>query len=164
MWTQRKPDSLNTAQPWKLWATLAILQGEGAFLIFYGALLLPRDVLEAKTLAIKHVPSQMTPGLPGTIVEAIKSLFAKTLDSKDVLLAAVTLPKFRLSQVREEIRKQPIKLLLTTENHSLTEEPAAQMHGAQPAAAVCGCPPPLWWTAHRLQCVYIHWNRYQGLS
>lgn len=86
--------------------TLAILQGEDAsFFIFNGSLLLPRYVLEAKTLAIKHGLSQMTPGLPGTIVEAIKSLFSKTLDSNDVLLAAVTLPKFRLRRVREEIKK-----------------------------------------------------------
>lgn len=106
------------------------------FCIFNGPLLLPRYVLEAKTLAIKHGLSQMTPGLPGTIVEAIKSLFSKTLDSKDVLLAAVTLPKFRRSRVREEIGKQPNELLLTTEYHSLTEEPPAQMHDAQPAAAI----------------------------
>ncbi|KAK0147989.1 hypothetical protein N1851_012356 [Merluccius polli] len=47
----------------------------------------------AKTLAVKHGLSQMTAGLPDIIVGAIKGRFAATLNSKDALLAAASLPK-----------------------------------------------------------------------
>jgi hypothetical protein len=46
----------------------------------------------AKTLAVKNGLSKMTGELPDIIVKAIKSRFAATLDSKDALLAAVSLP------------------------------------------------------------------------
>ncbi|KAK0141109.1 hypothetical protein N1851_021911 [Merluccius polli] len=77
---------------------LDILQGEDT--CFYGKLQPTLEVLMAKTLAVKHGLSQMTAGLPDII---------------DVLLAAVSLPKFKLRWVREEARRDHIKLLLTTE-------------------------------------------------
>lgn len=132
---QRKADS---AQPWKLseshWPSCRVR----VLFFFYGPLLLPRFVSEAKTPAIKHVLSQMTPGLPETIVQAIKSLFAKTLDSKDVSLAAVTLPKFRLSRGRGEIRKphnrKPLPYRRACSPDAWCSTSCCHLY--------CGCPPP----------------------
>uniref|UniRef100_A0A3Q3FNU9 BED-type domain-containing protein n=1 Tax=Labrus bergylta TaxID=56723 RepID=A0A3Q3FNU9_9LABR len=113
---------------------LDILQGEDT--CFYGTLQPTLEVLMAKTLVMKNGLSQMTTGLPEVIVGAIKTRFATTIDSKDALLAAVSLPKFKLRWVKEEARRDHIKFLLTTECHSLTtEEPTALMPDApQPAA------------------------------
>ena len=79
--------------------------------------------------------SKMTSDLPEIIVKAIKSRFAATLDSKDALLAAVSLQKFKLRWVSEKPRKDYINFLLTTECSSLSEEPPAQMPDPHPAAA-----------------------------
>uniref|UniRef100_A0A3Q3M4U5 BED-type domain-containing protein n=1 Tax=Labrus bergylta TaxID=56723 RepID=A0A3Q3M4U5_9LABR len=113
---------------------LDILQGEDT--CFYGTLQPTLEVLMAKTLVMKNGLSQMTTGLPEVIVGAIKTRFATTIDSKDALLAAVSLPKFKLRWVKEEARRDHIKFLLTTECRSLTtEEPTALMPDApQPAA------------------------------
>lgn len=62
--------------------------------------------------------SQMTIGLPKHVVGAIKSRFVRTLNSKDALLAAVSLPTFKLRRVKEEARKDHTKFLLSTEYHS----------------------------------------------
>ena len=69
---------------------LDILQGEDT--CFYGTLLPTLEILMAKTLAVKNGLSKMTGELPDIIVKAIKSRFAATLDSKDALLAAISLP------------------------------------------------------------------------
>ncbi len=63
-------------------------------------------------LATKHGLSQMTTGLPEVIVGGIKTRFATTIDSKEVLLAAVSLPKFKLRWLKEEKRRDHIKFLL----------------------------------------------------
>uniref|UniRef100_A0A3Q3G937 HAT C-terminal dimerisation domain-containing protein n=1 Tax=Labrus bergylta TaxID=56723 RepID=A0A3Q3G937_9LABR len=108
---------------------LDILQGEDT--CFYGTLQPTLEVLMAKTLVMKNGLSQMTTGLPEVIVGAIKTRFATTIDSKDALLAAVSLPKFKLRWVKEEARRDHIKFLLTTECRSLTtEEPTALMPDA----------------------------------
>uniref|UniRef100_A0A8C9Y7A9 HAT C-terminal dimerisation domain-containing protein n=1 Tax=Sander lucioperca TaxID=283035 RepID=A0A8C9Y7A9_SANLU len=113
---------------------LDILQGEDT--CFYGTLQPTLEVLMAKTLAAKNGVTQMTTGLPEIIVGAIKTRFAATIDSKDALLAAVSLPKFKLRWIKEEARRDHIKFLLTTECRSLTtEELAALMPDVlQPAA------------------------------
>uniref|UniRef100_A0A8C9Y9X4 HAT C-terminal dimerisation domain-containing protein n=1 Tax=Sander lucioperca TaxID=283035 RepID=A0A8C9Y9X4_SANLU len=93
---------------------LDILQGEDT--CFYGTLQPTLEVLMAKTLAAKNGVTQMTTGLPEIIVGAIKTRFAATIDSKDALLAAVSLPKFKLRWIKEEARRDHIKFLLTTES------------------------------------------------
>ncbi|KAI7813886.1 putative zinc finger BED domain-containing protein 4-like, partial [Triplophysa rosa] len=105
---------------------LDILQGEET--CFYGTLQPTLEILLAKTLAMQNGLSQMTTGLPEITVGAIKTRFATIIDSKEALLAAVSLPKFKLRWVKEETRQDHIKYLLTTECHSLTaEEPATPM-------------------------------------
>lgn len=120
--------------------TLDILQGEET--CFYGTLQPTLEVLMAKTLAMQNGLSQMTTGLPEIIVGAIKTRFATTIDSKDALLAAVSLPKFKLRWVKEETRRDHIKYLLTTECRALTvEEPATPMSDAPQPAAVTSYDP-----------------------
>ena len=120
---------------------LDILQGEDN--CFYGTLLPTLEILMAKTLAVKNGLSKMTGELPDIIVKAIKSRFAATLDSKDALLAAVSLPKFKLRWVSEKPRKDYIKFLLTTECSSLSEEPPAQMPDPQFLIQLLLLPPPV---------------------
>lgn len=89
-----------------------------------------------KILATEHDISQMTTGLPEVIVGAIKTQFATTTDSKKALLAAFSLPKFKLRWVKEE-RRDHIKFLLTKECRSITpEESAALMPNAPQPSAV----------------------------
>ena len=114
---------------------LDILQGEDT--CFYGTLQPTLEVLMAKTIALRNGLSPMTTGLPEVIVGAIKTRFAATIDSKDALLASVSLPKFKLRWVKEETRRDHITSLLTTECRSLpTEEPAALMPEAPQPAVV----------------------------
>ena len=60
------------------------------------------------------------------ILQAIKTRFASTLDSKEALLAAVTIPKFKLRWLRDEAKKDAAKCLLAAEcrapGHPLPEE------------------------------------------
>ncbi|CAB4064929.1 unnamed protein product [Lepeophtheirus salmonis] len=69
------------------------------------------EILMAKTLEVKNGLLKMTNELPDIIVKAIKSRFAATLDSKDALLCAVSLPNY------------------------MSEEPPAQLSYPHPAAA-----------------------------
>ncbi len=85
---------------------LDILQGENT--CFFGTLQPTLEVLMAKTLAMKNGLSPVTTGLPEVIVGAIKTRFAATIDSKTVLLASNSLPKFKLRWVKEETRRDHI--------------------------------------------------------
>ncbi|CAB4067316.1 unnamed protein product [Lepeophtheirus salmonis] len=104
---------------------LGILQGEDT--CFYGTLLPILEILMAKTLAVKNGLSKMKGELPDIIVKAIKSRFAAILDSKNELLATVSLPMFKLRWVSEKPRKDYIKFLLIKECSSLSEKLPAQM-------------------------------------
>ncbi|KAL7380806.1 hypothetical protein ABVT39_024395 [Epinephelus coioides] len=68
------------------------LQGEDN--CYYGSLLPVLEILMSETLALQNRLSRMTAGLPNAILQTIKTRFGSVLDSKDALLAAVTLPKF----------------------------------------------------------------------
>uniref|UniRef100_A0A8C5BHX1 BED-type domain-containing protein n=1 Tax=Gadus morhua TaxID=8049 RepID=A0A8C5BHX1_GADMO len=110
---------------------LDILQGEDN--CFYGTTLPTLEALMTKTLDLKANLSRMTSGLP----DAIKTRFASTLDSKEALLAAVTIPKFKLRWLRDdEAKKDAAKCMLAAEchaqGHPLPEElPPAPVSGGE---------------------------------
>ncbi|ROI16497.1 hypothetical protein DPX16_4531 [Anabarilius grahami] len=65
---------------------------------------------------------RMTASLPDVIVQAIMVRFSSVMDNKEALLAAVTLPKFKLRWIREEEKKDTVRAMLTTECHELLLE------------------------------------------
>ncbi|KTG47924.1 hypothetical protein cypCar_00047271 [Cyprinus carpio] len=95
-----------------LTVALDILQGDECT---YGALLPTLTSLMSKTLALKDDLSRMTASLPDVIVKAIKICFDAVLDSQEGLLAAATCPKFKLRWLKDERRREHLKVLLTTE-------------------------------------------------
>ncbi|KAK1888644.1 putative AC9 transposase [Dissostichus eleginoides] len=99
-----------------LTVALDILQGEDN--CYYGSLLPTLEILMSRTLALQTGLSRMTAGLPDAIVTAIKRRFAPVLDSRDALLAAVTLPKFKVRWLTEEERREAARALLTTKCRS----------------------------------------------
>ncbi|XDV33562.1 hypothetical protein PO909_003940 [Leuciscus waleckii] len=76
---------------------LDILQGEEN--CYYGSLLPTLETLMSRTLALQNRLSRMTADLPGVIVQAIKTRFAPVLESREALLAALTLPKFKVREL-----------------------------------------------------------------
>ncbi|XP_067289219.1 zinc finger BED domain-containing protein 4-like [Pseudorasbora parva] len=97
---------------------LDILQGEDD--CFYGTLQPTLEILMAKIVALKEGLSHMMADLPDLIVQAIKTRFSSILDSDEALLAAVTLPKFKLRWLRDETRKDNIKMILAAQCRALT--------------------------------------------
>ncbi|XP_073694418.1 uncharacterized protein [Garra rufa] len=102
------------------------LQGEND--CYYGNLLPTLESLMSKTLALRPGLSEMMAKLPDVIVQAIKTRFASVLESREGLLAAVTLPKFKLRWLREETRREALKTLLITECHA---SPLAAPHNEE---------------------------------
>ncbi|XP_073725966.1 uncharacterized protein [Misgurnus anguillicaudatus] len=92
---------------------LDILQGEDH--CYYGTILPTLEVLMSKTLALKSGLSAMTSGLPEAIVQVIQARFSSVLDSNDALLAAATLPCFKLRWIKDEGKKKHVKSLLVAE-------------------------------------------------
>lgn len=82
-----------------LTVALDTLQGEDN--CYYGSLLPTLEILMSKTLA-----------------QAIKTRFASVLDSEEALLAAVTLPKFKVWWLKEEDRRDALRTLLTTKRRA----------------------------------------------
>uniref|UniRef100_A0AAY5KS23 HAT C-terminal dimerisation domain-containing protein n=1 Tax=Esox lucius TaxID=8010 RepID=A0AAY5KS23_ESOLU len=99
-----------------LTVALDILQGEEN--CYYGTLLPTIEVLMSKLLEIKEGLIIAT-GLPDAIVQAIKTRFASILESNDAILAAVTLPMFKLRWLRDQRKKEMVKGMLAEECHKL---------------------------------------------
>ena len=117
--------------------TCALDKLQGETTCYYGTLQPTLESLIERTMALQDGLSQMTAALPGAIVAAVRRRFAGILDSKDAVLAAVSLPKFKLRWVKqEEARRDHIKLLLTAECRKLERRaPADPTPGLESAAA-----------------------------
>uniref|UniRef100_A0A8C6U382 HAT C-terminal dimerisation domain-containing protein n=1 Tax=Neogobius melanostomus TaxID=47308 RepID=A0A8C6U382_9GOBI len=92
---------------------LDILQGEDN--CFYGALLPTLESLMSRTVALKQGLSRRTAGLPDAIVEVGLFYIEFQFSHSKALLAAVTLPQFKLRWLKEEDRREALRTLLTTE-------------------------------------------------
>ncbi|KAI4804464.1 hypothetical protein KUCAC02_026093 [Chaenocephalus aceratus] len=57
----------------------------------------------------------MTANLPGVIVQAIRTRFAPVLESSEALLAALTLPKFKVRWIVGAERREAARALLIAE-------------------------------------------------
>uniref|UniRef100_A0AAZ1XY96 HAT C-terminal dimerisation domain-containing protein n=1 Tax=Oreochromis aureus TaxID=47969 RepID=A0AAZ1XY96_OREAU len=88
---------------------LDIVQGEDN--TFYGILLPTLETLMFKTLELSS-GLQILENLPEAVVTAIKTRFSEVLESEDALLAAVTLPRFKLRWLRTQERKDKAKASL----------------------------------------------------
>ncbi|KAK0137463.1 putative AC9 transposase [Merluccius polli] len=95
-----------------LTVALDILQGEDR--CYHGTLLPTLETLIFKTLQLKS-GLHILIDLPEAIVTAIKTRFAEVLESEDAVLAAVTLPKFKLRWLRTQDRKDKAKASLLAE-------------------------------------------------
>ncbi|XP_034082438.1 uncharacterized protein LOC117552875 [Gymnodraco acuticeps] len=107
-----------------LTVALDILQGEDN--CYYGTLLPTLETLMSRTLALQNGLSRMTANLPGVIVQAIRTRFAPVLESSEALLAALTLPKFKVRWIVGAERREAARALLIAECRTLPrdEEPA----------------------------------------
>ncbi|KAF3840272.1 hypothetical protein F7725_018989 [Dissostichus mawsoni] len=106
-----------------LTVALDILQGEEN--CYFSTLLPTLETLMSKTLEMKDSLTVAT-GLPEAIVQAIKKRFASVLESNDAMLAAVTLPKFKLRWVRDQRKKEMVKGILAAECHKCVPGPEQQ--------------------------------------
>ena len=82
---------------------LDILQGEDN--CYYGTLLPTLETILKKTRAMKPEISMVTLGLAVCIDGSIKQRFSKIFESKDAIVAAISLPKFKLKWVEELAKK-----------------------------------------------------------
>ncbi|XP_049428832.1 uncharacterized protein LOC125886567 [Epinephelus fuscoguttatus] len=95
-----------------LTVALDILQGVDN--CFYGTLLPTLEMLMTKTMDTKS-GLQLLVDLPEAVVKAIKTRFAEVLESESAILAAVTLPRFKLRWLRTQERKDNAKASLLAE-------------------------------------------------
>ncbi|XP_060946455.1 uncharacterized protein LOC133023444 [Limanda limanda] len=102
-----------------LTVALDILQGEDK--CFHGTLLPTMETLMLKTEALKS-GLQILRDLPDAIVKAIKTRFADVLGNEEAILAAVTLPKFKLRWLRSQELKDKAKASLLAECRKIVHE------------------------------------------
>ena len=99
---------------------LDILQGENK--CFYGTLLPTLEAVLKKIRDIKTNLSSMTTGLAFSLEDSIKNRFENIFDSKAAILAAITLPKFKLRWVDTQSKKDSYKQMLIDEMRQFVEE------------------------------------------
>lgn len=92
---------------------LDILQGKEN--CFYGTLLPTLVTILKKTNAIKTQLTAPTTGLALSLEDAINRRFEKVLDSKDAIISAITLPKFKLKWVESQAKKDHYTQMLIDE-------------------------------------------------
>ncbi|KAF7198979.1 putative LOC107373015-like protein, partial [Nothobranchius furzeri] len=111
-----------------LTVALDILQGEEN--CYFGTLLPTLEVLMSKTLEMKEGLA-VAAGLPDAIAQAIQRRFASVLENEDAMLAAVTLPMFKLRWLKDQEKKEMVKGMLIKECHKLIPQPGPVQQAAK---------------------------------
>ena len=95
---------------------LDILQGEDN--CFFGSLLPTLEAIIKKVVALKPDLSSMTVGLAGCVEDAIRIRFQKVFNDDNAIIAAITVPKFKLKWVETQSKKDLYKQILIQEMRS----------------------------------------------
>lgn len=112
---------------------LDILQGEDN--CFYGTLLPTLETIIKKIKALIPQLSTATVGLVYTIESSIKHRFAKVFESNNAIIAAITLPKFKLKWVDDQRKKDQFKQVLMQEIRLRVDDDVTETENpAQPEA------------------------------
>ena len=82
---------------------------------YYGTLLPTLQTILKKVKAIKPELSSMTLGLADCIETSIRRRFDGIFDSKSAIIAAITVPKFKLRWVETQQKKDSLKQMLLDE-------------------------------------------------
>ena len=82
---------------------------------YYGTLLPTLETILKKVKAIKPELSSMTLGLADCIETSIRRRFDGIFDSKSAIIAAITVPKFKLRWVETQQKKDSLKQMLLDE-------------------------------------------------
>ena len=89
---------------------------------FFGTLSPTLDTIIKKVVALQPDLSSLTIGLAGAIEDAIEHLFEKVFQNDNAILAAVTLPKFKLKWVESQNKKDLYKQMLIQRMRSLAAD------------------------------------------
>ena len=85
---------------------LDVLQGEDN--CFFGSLLPTLEAIIKKVVALKVDLSAMTVGLAGAVEDAIRARFQKVFNDNNAIIAAITVPKFKLKWVETQSKKRSV--------------------------------------------------------
>ena len=99
---------------------LDILQGENN--CFYGTLLPTLETILKKVRAMKPEISSTTLGLAVCIEDLIKRRFSRVFDSKDAIIAAVSILKFKLKWVEGQVKKDQYKQIFIDKMRKFDDE------------------------------------------
>ena len=99
---------------------LDILQGKNN--CFYGTLLPTLETILKKVRVMKPEISSTTLGLAVCIEDSIKRRFSRVFDSKDAIIAAVSIPKFKLKWVEGQVKKDQYKQMFIDEMRKFDDE------------------------------------------
>ena len=111
---------------------LDILQGEDN--CFFGTVLPTLEAIIKKVVALRPDLSSMTIGLAGAVEDAIRDRFQKVFQNDNAIIAAITLPKFKLKWVESQSKKDLYKQMLIQEmrSHATDEVVVVQKSQDQP--------------------------------
>ena len=113
---------------------LDFLQAEGN--CFFGTLLATLETVIKKITAIRPKLSSMTIGLVVLIESSIKHRFECIFGSKDAIIVAISLPKFKLRWINDQTKKDQLKQMFIQKiklhcNGDVTESLAEQTEPQQ---------------------------------
>ena len=95
---------------------LGILQGEGN--CFFGTLLPTLETIIKKVVALRPDLSSMTIRLTGAVEDAIRDRFQKVFHDDKAIIAAITVPKFKLKWVEPQSKKDLYKQMFIQQMRS----------------------------------------------